>query len=77
MVEERNKFKGLDLIDLKNYGQRFMTLYRRQWSRPSPRKKKKGKTVIWKGLTKTVKRREAKDKGEKEQVPIWMQSSKQ
>ena len=42
-----------------------------------PQEKKKGKTVIWKGLTKTVKRREAKDKGEKEQVPIWMQSSKQ
>ena len=34
-------FKELDLIDrfLKNYGQRFMTLYRRQWSRPSPRKR--------------------------------------
>ena len=24
---------------LKNYGQRFMTLYRRQGSRPSPRKR--------------------------------------
>ena len=30
-VEVRNRFKGLDLIDcLKNYGQRFRTLYRRQ-----------------------------------------------
>ena len=29
----RNRFKGLDLIEfLKNYGQRFMTLYRRQGS---------------------------------------------
>ena len=29
-VEVRNRFKGLDLIEcLKNYGQRFMTLYRR------------------------------------------------
>ena len=29
-VEVRNKFKGLDLIEcLKNYGQRFVTLYRR------------------------------------------------
>ena len=29
-VEVRNRFKGLDLIDecLKNYGQRFMTLYK-------------------------------------------------
>ena len=38
-VEVTNRFKGLDLIEcLKNYGWRFMTLYRRQWSRPSPRK---------------------------------------
>ena len=30
-VEVRNRFKGLDLIEcLKRYGQRFMTLYRRQ-----------------------------------------------
>ena len=30
-VEVRNRFKGLDLTEcLKNYGQRFMTLYRRQ-----------------------------------------------
>ena len=36
----RNRFKGLDLIEcLKNYGQRFVTLYRRQGSRPSLRKR--------------------------------------
>ena len=30
-VEVRNRFKGLDLIEcLKNCGQRFVTLYRRQ-----------------------------------------------
>ena len=30
-VEVTNRFKGLDLIEcLKNYGQRFMTLYRKQ-----------------------------------------------
>ena len=30
-VEVTNRFKGLDLIKcLKNYGQRFMTLYRRK-----------------------------------------------
>ena len=41
IVEVRNRFKVLDLIDrgLMNYGQRFMTLYRRQGSRPSPRKR--------------------------------------
>ena len=30
-VEVTNRFKGLDMIQcLKNYGQRFMTLYRKQ-----------------------------------------------
>ena len=39
-VEVRNRFKGLDLIDcMMNYGWRFMTLYRRQGSRPSIRKR--------------------------------------
>ena len=39
-VEVRNRFKGLDLIEcLKNYGWRFVTLYRRQGSRPSQRKR--------------------------------------
>ena len=42
-VKVRNRFKGLDLIEyLMNYGQRFMTLYRRQGPRPSP----------WKGNAK-------------------------
>ena len=48
-VEVTNRFKGLDLIDrcLKNYGRKFMTLYRRQRARPSPRKKmQKGKMVV-------------------------------
>ena len=39
-VKVTNKFKGLDMIEyLKNYGWRFVTLYRRQGSRPSPRKR--------------------------------------
>ena len=39
-VEVRNRFKGLDLIEcLMNYGLKFMTLYRRQGARPSPRKR--------------------------------------
>ena len=30
-LEETNRFKGLDLTEcLKNYGRRFVTLYRRQ-----------------------------------------------
>ena len=40
-MEVTNRFKGLDLIDRvpENYGWRFMTLYRRQGLRPSPRKR--------------------------------------
>ena len=40
IVEVRNRFKGLDLIEcLMKYGLRFVTLYRRQGSRPSPWKR--------------------------------------
>ena len=43
-VEVRNRFKGLDLIECwKNYGQRFVTLYRRQGARPSPWKRNANK----------------------------------
>ena len=39
-VKVTNRFKGLDLIEcLKNYGRKLETLYRRQESRPSPRKR--------------------------------------
>ena len=40
-VEVTNRFKGLDLIGRvpEELGQRFVTLYRRQGSRPSPRKR--------------------------------------
>ena len=39
-VEVRNRFRGLDLIEyLMNYVWRFLTLYRRQESRPSPWKR--------------------------------------
>ena len=39
IVEVRNRFKGLDLIQcLMNYGERFVTLYRRQGSKPSQEK---------------------------------------
>ena len=37
-VEVKNRFKGLDLIEcVLNYGRSFMTWYRRQGSRPSPK----------------------------------------
>ena len=39
-VEVRNRFKRQYLIEcLMNYGRRFVTLYRRQGARPSPRKR--------------------------------------
>ena len=50
-----------------NYGLMFMTLYRRQGSRPSPWKKcKKAKWLSEEAIQIAVKRREAKSKGEKE-----------
>ena len=48
-----------------NYGWRFVTLYRRQGSRPSPRKIN-AKWLSEEALQIAVKRREAKSKGEKE-----------
>ena len=51
-----------------NYGQKFMTLYMRQGSRPSPRKRnaKKAKWLSEEGVQIVVIKREAKSKGEKE-----------
>ena len=63
-----NRLKGIDLIEyLQNYGRRFMTLYRRQWSRTSPRKiNAKRQNGCLKRPQIAVKRKEAKGKGEKE-----------
>ena len=51
-----------------NYERTFMTLYRRQGSRPSPWKRnaKKAKWLSGEALQVAVKRREVKSKGEKE-----------
>ena len=51
-----------------NYGRRFVTLYRRQGARPSPRKRKckRAKWLSEEALQIAVKRRKAKSKGEKE-----------
>ena len=65
-----NTFKGLDLIDRvpEKYSQRFMTLYRRKGSRPSPRggKMQQSKRLSEEALQIAVKGRETKNKGEKE-----------
>ena len=58
-VEVINRFKGLELIVcLKNYGWRFMTLYRRQGSSPSAWKRnvKKAKRLSQEALQIAVKR---------------------
>ena len=66
-VEVRNRFKGLDLIECRmNYGQRFMTLYRRQGARPSPRKRNAKAKCLSEEALQIAEKREAKDKGEKE-----------
>ena len=54
-----------------NYGWRYVALYRRWESRPSPRKRnaKKPKWLFEEGLQTAVKRREVKIKGEKERYP--------
>ena len=47
-VEMRNRFKGLDLIEcLMNYGQRFVTLYRRyDQDHLQEKEMQKGKMVV-------------------------------
>ena len=47
-VEVTNRFKGLDLIEcLKNYGQRFLTLYRsRDQDHPQEKEMQKAKLVV-------------------------------
>ena len=51
-----------------NYGQRFVTLYRRQGSKPSPWKRnaKKAKWLSREALQIAEKRREVNSKGQKE-----------
>ena len=50
-----------------NYGWRFVTLYRRQGSRPSPWKRtQKTKWLSGEALQIAAKKREAKNQGEKE-----------
>ena len=78
-VEVRNRFKGLNLREcLMNYGMRFVTLYRRQGSRPSPwkRKAKKAKWLSGEALQIAVKKEKLKAKEKRKDIPIGMQSSK-
>ena len=68
-VEGTNRFKGLYLIEcLKNYGWRFVTLYKchKEAVIKTIPKKKDAKRLSEEALQIAEKRREAKGKGEKE-----------
>jgi len=79
-VEMTNRFKGLDLIEcLKNYGWRFMTLYRKQGSTPSPRKRnaKRQNGGLMRPYKQLWNEEKWKAKEKRKDMPIWMQSSKE
>ena len=69
-VEVRNRFKGLDLIECPmNYGWRFVTLYRRQRSRPFPWKKMQtSKMAVWGGLTNSCEKKRSKKQTRKGKI---------
>ena len=72
-VEVRYRFKGLDLIECPmNYGWKFVTLYRRQGSRPIPMEKKckKAKWLSEEALQIAVERRQAKSKEKRKDISI-------
>ena len=52
-----------------NYGWRFVTLYRRQETIPKKKKHKKAKWLSEEVLQIVEKRREAKGKGERKDMP--------
>ena len=79
-LEVRNRFKGLNLIEcLMNYGWRFITLYGRQWSKPSPRKRntKRQNGCLRRPYKELRKEEKWKAKEKRKDIPIWMQSSKE
>ena len=52
-----------------NYGMRFVTLYRRQGSRPSPWKRNaKTKMAVWGGLTNSYEKKRSKKQRRKGKI---------
>ena len=71
-AEVTNRFKVLNLIEcLKNNGRRFVTLYKRHGSRPSPWKRNAEKMAVWGGLTNNC----VKKRGEKQRKKGKISSS--
>ena len=74
------QWKGwLNLIEcLKNYGWTFVTLYRRQWRKPSQRKRTARKQSYLRKLNKQLRKedkRKAREKGN--DIPSWVRSSRE
>ena len=64
-VEVTNRFKGLDLVDRMPEE----LLYRRQWSRPPPRKRSEnGKMVVWGGLTNSLEKKRSERQRKKGRI---------
>ena len=51
-----------------NYGWRFLTLYRRQESRPQEKEKQKSKMAVWVGLTNSCEKKRSKKQRRKEKI---------
>ena len=64
--------KNPPAIAFSNYGQRFRTLYRRQRSRPSPRKRnaKRQKSCLMRLYKQLRKEEELKAKEKRKDIPI-------
>ena len=67
-MEVRNRFKGLDLIEcLMNYGQKFMTLYRRQ-DHPQEKEMQKIKMAVSGGLTNSCEKKRSEKQRRKGKI---------
>ena len=69
-VEVRNRFKGLDQIEcLMSHGRRFVTLYKRQGSRPSPGKRNaKKQNGCLRGLTDSYEKKRSEKQRRKGKI---------
>ena len=78
-VEVTNRFKGLDLIVPEELWMEVHISVQQAVIKTIPKKKKckKAKWLPEKALQRVDKRRKAKGKGRKEDIPIWMHSSKE
>ena len=69
-VEGRNRLKGLDLIEcLKNYGRRFMTLYKRQ-NQDHPQEKERQNGCLKRPYKQLRKERTLKAKEKRKDIPF-------